>query len=291
MKKIQSIIISFVFITFFTVFFSCEKDITIDTPKAEEKIVVEGWIDLNDFSKVMLTKNLPFFGTIDSSMILNLIIQDAEVIVSDGITNDTLIKALDFDVFPPIYYQGTKIKGEAGKTYTLKIEAQGKILTAHTTIPNPVLIDTLWFKKEPNHDSLGYVWGFFTDPTEYGDNYRIFTKRLQKDKRFFPVFGSVFEDKFFNGQSFQFSLMRGSGSSSYMHEDQEFGYYKIGDTIIVKACTIDRIHYDFWRSAEGAMHSGANPFSNPTQIASNIEGGGLGIWGGYGAFYDTIIAK
>ncbi|NTW31307.1 MAG: DUF4249 domain-containing protein [Bacteroidetes bacterium] len=280
-----------VIILFLALLVSCEKNIIIDTPKAEEKIVIEGWIDLNDFSEVMLTKNLPYFGSIDSTMIFNLIIQNATVIVSEGNTNDTLKKEINLDIFPPVFYHGTKIKGEVGKTYTLTVNALGKTLTAHTTIPSPVLIDTLWFKKEPLQDSLGYIWGFFTDPPEYGNNYRLFTKRLHKDKRFIAVFGSVFDDKFFNGQSFQFSLMRGAGSNNYMNEDKEFGYYKIGDTIVVKVCTIDKPHYDFWRSAEGSMHSGANPFSNPTQIVSNIDGGGLGIWGGYGIFYDTIVAK
>jgi len=270
---------------------SCEKNITIDIPQAEEKIVVEGKIDLNDYAIVFLTKNLPYFGTIDSAMIYGLLIQDATIIVSDGAITDTLVKIIDLQSFPPIYFKGTKIKGEVGKTYYLTVQVQNKILTSQTTIPAPVPLDSTWFKTEPNQDSLGYLWSSFTDPPVSGNYYRLFAKRLGKDKKYIPIFGSVYDDKFFNGQSFEFSMMRGIESMTDAVEDKELGFFKIGDTIAIKACSIDKAHYDFWRTAEGEMFSGSNPFATPTQIVSNINGGGLGVWGGYGVFSDTVIAK
>jgi hypothetical protein len=291
MKKffIISNIISLLLIAI--IFYSCEKDINIDVPAAEQKVVIQGSIDLNDYAKVSLTKNLPYFGTIDSSMIYDLIIQEATVIVSDGLVNDTLKKVTDLTMFPPIYYKGTQIKGEVGKTYHLKVIALGKTFTASTTIPAPVSLDSAWFKVEPGKDSLGYLWASFTDPAEPGNYYRIFTKRISKDAQYVPMLGSVTDDKFFNGQSFQFSMMRGSSSLNSTTVDPEFGFFKIGDTIVVKACAIDQAHYNFWRTAEQEIYGGSNPFSNPTQIVTNIEGGALGVWGGYGCFYDTVIAK
>jgi len=273
------------------VFYSCEKDIYIDVPTAEEKVVVQGSIDLNDFAKVSLTRNLPYFGTIDSSMIMNLLIQGATVIVTDGIIHDTLQEVIDFTAFPPMYYKGTLIKGEVGKTYNLTVIALGKTFTASTTIPAPVPLNSVWFKVEPHQDSLGYVWASFTDPAEPGNYYRVFTKRNSKDPQFVPMLGSITDDKYFNGQNFQFSMIRGSSSLNSTTEDPEFGFFKIGDTIVVKACAIDKAHYTFWRTAEGEIYGGSNPFSNPTQIVTNIEGGALGVWGGYGCFYDTVIAK
>ncbi|MFA4851438.1 MAG: DUF4249 domain-containing protein [Bacteroidales bacterium] len=286
-------LISLLIIVLTIVFYSCEKEITIDLPQAEEKIVVEGWIDQNDYPIVFLTKNLPYFGTVDSAMLFNIIIQDATVIVTDGVTIDTLklIPLPDFNYFPPIYYKGSKIKGEINKTYFLTVKAQGKTLTSKTTIPPPVYPDSVWFKVEPQQDNLGYLWGRFTDPPELGNYYRLFTKRLGKDKRYIPVLGSIYDDKFFNGQSFQFSMMRGVVSTTDQTVDPEFGFFKIGDTIGVKICTIDKAHYDFWRTAEGEMYSGGNPFATPTQIVTNIEGEGLGVWGGYGVYCDMVIAK
>ena len=272
-------------------FTSCEKDIQVDVPKAEKKLVVEGSIEINDYARVFLTKNLPYFGTVDSTMLAQLIVLDAVVIVNDGSTYDTLKKVFNPDYFPPLFYQGTKLKGEIGKTYFLTVIDSGKTLTAATTIPTPIPLDSVWFKIEPHQDSLGYIWATFTDPAESGNYYRLFTKRLHKDKIFTPILMSIYDDKMFNGQSFQFSMMRGSNSLNSTTEDPEFGFFKLGDTIVVKACTIDKAHYDFWRTAEGEIYGGSNPFTTPTQIVTNIVGGGLGVWGGYGNSLYTIVAK
>ena len=292
MRNINNIIRIIVVLLLFFVCYSCEKNIKIETPPFEEKVVIQGAIDLNDYSMVFLTKNLPYFGTIDSTMIYNMIIQNATVVVSDGSINDTLVKTFDPNYFPPIFYKGKKIKGAIGKTYYLTVNALGKTFTSSTTIPAPPnLIDSTWFKLEPNHDSLGYLWSVLNDPPESGNCYMIYSKRLSKDKIFIPVLDPVTDDKFFNGQNFQFSIMRGESSTNSTAIDNEYSYYKIGDTIIVKYCSIDLDTYNFWRTAEEGMYSNGNPFVTPSQIATNIKGGGLGIWAGYGCLFNTVIAK
>ena len=279
-----------------SLFVSCEKEITMDMPKHDEKYVVEGWIEQNEYPIVCVTKNSPYFTTVDSSTVMNMIVTNARVIVNDGVTFDTLSGAL-IDQFPYLAYKGTKIKGVVGKTYFLKIEVGDEILASSTTIPAPVPLDSVWFKVEPNkaEDSLGYLWGSFTDPAGESNYYRLFTKRLghiqEQDKYYIPVLGSIYEDKFFNGQSFTFSMMRGVKIySDEENNDLAFSYFKSGDTIVLKASTIDEANYNFWRAAEQDIHTNGNPFVSPVTIISNIEGG-LGIWGGYGVSYDTVITK
>ena len=241
---------------------------------------------------VAVTTNLPYFGTIDSASIFNIIIQDAVVVVNDGVIYDTLKKTINLNYFPPIFYQGTKIKGKIGKTYSLTVNAKGNKYTAITTIPDTVHVDTLWFKVEPGQDSLGYVWATFTDPPQPGNYYRVFTKRQTKDKIFAPMlFSSVYPDSYFNGQTFTFSIERGETFYNPAVNDPTLGYFKIGDTIIIKACTIDKATYDFWRSAEANIYGGGDPFMNPEQVVTNINGGGLGVWSGYGSEFYTVIAK
>jgi hypothetical protein len=156
-------------------------------------------------------------------------------------------------------------------------------------------LDSVWFSSEPERgDTLGLLWADFTDPAAEVNFYRLFTKRLNKDYRYIPVLGSVYDDRFFNGKQFMFSMFRGFSSlidDETNKNDKEAMYFKIKDTIILKACAIDVKHYDFWRSAEQAMYSGGNPFVYPLNAKSNITGGALGVWGGYAAFYDTIIAR
>lgn len=63
----------------------------------------------------------------------------------------------------------------------------------------------------------------------------------------------------------------------------------MGDVIVVKFCTIDKAHYEFWRTFETAVAGVSNPFAAPTTVRTNVKGG-LGIWGGYGISLDTIYA-
>ena len=59
---------------------------------------------------------------------------------------------------------------------------------------------------------------------------------------------------------------------------------------MVKFCSIDRNTFEFWRTEETQVQNNGNPFGSPAPISGNIKGG-LGIWGGYAASYDTIIAR
>jgi len=253
---------------------------------------VQGSIEQDEYAMVMLTKNSPYFSNIDSAQMINLIVQNAFVTVCDGVNTDTLHPLYDPNYFPPYIYKGSHLKGVIGNSYSLRVEAEGKVLTAHTTIPAPQPLDSVWFQTEPNQDSLGYLWAIISDPPGVSNFYRLFTKRLHRDNRFFPILGSVYDDRFFDGQTLTFSISRGITNLSEDNSgDAETTYFKVGDTIVLKACAIDKAHYDFWYSAERAMFSGGNPFATPSTIPSNIEGGGLGVWGGYGAINYTVVAK
>ena len=274
---------------------SCEKDINVNLPQPEQKIVVEGWIEQNDYPVVMITKSSPYFASVDSASLVDLIVVDAEVTVSDGVTSEVLPLAFSSDIFPPVFFKGKKLKGEIGKTYTLTVKVKDKVYDATTTIPPLVSLDSIWFKKEPKRgDTLGLIWATFTDPPAETNYYRLFTKRLHKDNKFVPNMGSVSDDKFFNGKKFTFSMFRGFATlldQQANRDDKESGYFKVKDTVLVRVCTIDRPHYDFWFSAEQVMYSGGNPFVYPISVKTNISNGAYGIWGGYGATYYTVIAK
>ena len=268
---------------------SCEKNITVDLPAAEQKIVVEGYIETGQLAVVYLSLSATFFAPLDSSSLLDYTVKNALVTVCNGTTCDTL-----HALIPSIgyFYQATTMFGEEGKTYTLTIVADGKTVTSVTTIPHKVPLDSVWFKIQEGRDSLGYAWAHLTDPDTIGNCYRWFAKRLHKDTRFLAPIGSVFEDKFINGKSFDFAYNRGTEPNSTAEDDNNGarGYFITGDTIAIKFCAIDRKHFDFWRLEEIQAANNGNPFASPAPIPTNINGG-IGIWGGYAATYDTIIAQ
>jgi len=294
MKRIKLLLLLTIISGISFIIHSCEKDITIDLPKAEEKIVVEGWIENGQAANVILSKNSSYFDPIDEAAINHMFNIDAVVTVKEVETGveEVLTKTMNPLFVPPVMYRGTSLKGKTNHHYSLTIETDGKVLTATTYIADTINLDSTWFKKEPPNDTLGLLWIKFQDPPVLGNYYRVFTKRLHKDTRFVPVWGSIYDDAFFNGESIEYSFYRGQDNyapSPTEYSDADF-MFQIGDTIVSRFCVIDKAHYDFWRTYENAIFSGGNPFATPATIFSNITGG-LGVWGGYAAVYDTTVAK
>lgn len=289
MKKL----ITYIILIFIFFFISCEKEIEIEIPFTERKVVIEGYIMQGEKPYVILTRSSPYFATVDSSTLISLIVTDAKVYVSDGMITDTLSLTLDSDIFPYLIYKGNTITGEAGKTYHLTIETEGNVFTSSSYLTAAVPLDSLWFKIQPGLDSLGWVWAHLTDPDTIGNSYRWFAKRIGKDDDFIAPIGSVFNDKFINGKSFDFAYNRGRKPNSEAEDDnnEERGYFKRGDVIVVKFTTIDIANFEFWRAAEVEMGNNGNPFAAPNVIPSNINGDAYGIWGAYGTWTDTLLAQ
>ncbi len=277
------------FLIVLILFTSCEKEIEIELPDTPDKVVVEGYIEQDKNPFIIITRSTEFFGTLDFNTFSNLFVLDAIVTISDGIFTDTLFRPL------PQYpiYISQSITGEIGKEYLLTIRENENIYTATTKIPMPVQLDSLWFKVEQGIDTLGFVWATLKDPDTIGNAYRWVAKRIGKDADFIPPPGSVFDDKFINAKSFDFAYNRGRLPNSEAEDDNndERGYFKKGDTIVIKFSSIDMPHFRFWRSADSQASGNGNPFASPANIESNISNGALGIWGGYGATYDTLIAE
>ncbi len=84
------------------------------------------------------------------------------------------------------------------------------------------------------------------------------------------------------------TLSRGSSSILDVENNR---YFSVGDTIVLKFCSIDQASYEFWNTIQSQIITSANPFaSSNAMVKSNINGG-IGIWAGYAVSYDTIIAK
>jgi hypothetical protein len=285
-------LVAVLLVSFFT---SCEREIEIELPNAENLLVVEGSIETGQAPVVLVTRNRGFFKDFPTdleSFINEFVIQDALVVVSDGAVNDTLIFTVNILAYPYVYYTSTNMVGEVGKTYSLTIVADGKTIRSHTTIPPAVSIDSTWFGSNPfdsSEDSLGVAYLSITDPDSMGNAYRLFAK-IKDISEFNQVAGSEFNDDYVNGQKVIF--FAGQGEKPFVSSDtfvpKEY-FYNIGDTIILKFCSIGAKELKFFYTMDAALNSNGNPFAAPTLVKSNIEGG-LGVWCGYSPSYDTLIA-
>lgn len=309
---------------------SCEKEITVDLPVAEEKIVVEGSIFPNNPPLIMLTWSSGYFEPTDLTSLQNIFVHDAEVKIKVDNNEYLLQEICSSDLSPaelelasvalgiPVetlqaldicLYTSLEFLGEAGKVYSLEINKAAHQVTGLTRIPEIVELDSLWFEIVSTipDDSLGFIFGTITDPDTTGNAYRWFAKRInrypnwaedeqlrgtQKDFSYIAPLGSVIDDAFFNGLSFEFGYYRGSEPNSGKFDDlnEERGFFKRGDTVAVRGCTIDRNAYKFLYSFESQVTNQGSPFAVPFNLESNVDGG-LGAFIGYGAVYDTVICN
>tara|TARA_B100000768_G_scaffold34334_1_gene32959 strand:- start:3168 stop:4073 length:906 start_codon:yes stop_codon:yes gene_type:complete len=287
----------------------CTKAIDFELPEIEQTIVVEATVESGFPPRVILTNSQGYFEAIDSSILSNIFIHDADIVISDGIESFTL-QEINFNgiyVYTSLDFGAI---GQYGKTYSLTIQVNDKSIYSSTSIPQPLFIDSLWFDKYVAFDSLGLIGAKFTDPDTLGNCYRWFAQRINsytynypppfdnvkgtiKDSRPLPPIGSSTDDKLFNGLSFDFIFPRGEDGLLEGPDDNniEAGFYKIGDTILVKSTTTTYPIYLYVRAMENAAVSEGSIFSSPGNLPYNVLGDGIGIFYGYGVSYDTLICE
>ncbi|MCF8378910.1 MAG: DUF4249 domain-containing protein [Bacteroidales bacterium] len=267
---------------------SCEPELNIDIFQPDDKIVIDGWIESGRYASVLLTANAPYFSTLDSASMRDLVLSRAKVSLVHN--HDTTILTLkkNEDYFPPLIYVASALKGEIGESYTLIAEYGQKRAVAHTTITPVVELDTIFSVSSDMNDSLAVVFIRFTDPPEK-NYYRLFTQRKNKDTRYRAAFITALDDKYFNGSMAEISIS--SVNETLLSQDDSDFFVK-GDTVMVKLCTMDKASFDFWSSYQEEMVNTNNPFAaSLTSVKSNVEEDGLGVWSGYGVSIMEIVLE
>ena len=306
----------------FGLLMSCEKEFIPNTTFEQPDLVVEGYVEHGTNANppyLLLTKSTEYRGLINASQLSDLFVHDAVVTVFDGDTTialneiclndldslgtglrDAALRALgvsdpdSLDGFNICLYTNldlfiglSSFQTQPGKSYTLTIKTGDKTVSAVTTLPFLVPIDSITHVNHPGYpsfDSLVELQAFFKDPV--GPNYyRSFTKQNND-----PMYasgtrgtnGSVSDDLIFEGQSFLFPVLRGQAPNAAFDFDT-YGYFWRGDTIVFRAASIDYNHFRFWKTLEYNTGS-QGPFGSYTRVESNVEGA-LGLWGGI-AFED-----
>ena len=267
-------------LSFFVVLISCTNEDISKQISVESKIVVEGSIEEGGYAEVLLSRSVPIGAKVDSTTILNYAIRSARVTVSDGEKEEVLKVKSDNNTIPPFVYFGSQIKGETGKTYSLKIEYLNRIIKAKTTIPFSVPILSADYIKDNPTDKKGNILIKFNDPINEKNYYQVQTK-LNKDLIYIPAIYGNLNDANFVDPAISFQILRGKTFSYEDYSDYK-PYFEDGDVISVKLRTMNKTGFDFWNDWQNEIINGQSPiFPNTTSLRSNIEGG-IGIWEGYG---------
>lgn len=306
----------------------CQQEIEVELPSVDPTYVIEGSIFEGEAPLVFVGKAQGYFDPVSASSLGQSFLSGAEVTMHwdefsvqlDALcTGDLpenlqdiaaellgfpleLLQQMDLCVYTSF---DPAVRGISGKRYDLEVEIENHFMHASTTIEDAVSVDSAWFQTPGTQDSLGLIHAIFTDPVAEANAYRWFARRINlrpgwdpmagqiKDPDFVAPLGSVFDDSFFNGLTFEFSTFRGIAPGSTAWDDDfssspEAGYFKEGDTVVVRMCAIDEASYAAISSYENLILSQGSPFALPANMMSNVEGG-IGLWAGYGIWQDTVI--
>lgn len=231
--------------------------------------------------------------------------------------------------FPPGIYTDSNINFNAnppfsnfndfckeGSSYHLKVIFENDTLTATTSIPHSTPLDSIWFVPDERYPEYGdfYIW--YDDPDTMGNNVMFEHKRLahfslkkkvsRSDDVFIKAFGAVRNDiEGLNGEAFVSFFERGRSSNftttGFTDHKASFAnfqsaYYNdtigevFADTVLFRFSQLDKASFEFWRSVIAQDLMNGNPFAEPMNLKSNINGG-LGVFEGKAAVYYKLIAR
>lgn len=284
-----------IFMLFFLT--ACEKSVNIQPASQKPLLVVDGSIENGKPPLVILSTSLNYFSEINADIVIASIVTGAKVSISDGSVVSQLqeYKQPLGGGYDLVYYSSdtsdiaTAVIGQPGKTYKLQIEYNNEQYTSVTDIPSVAkTVDSLWWKPAPHNGDTTkvVVMGRLTDPKGYGNYIRYFTK-VNSDP-YLPGALSVYDDQLTDGTTYEYQMDQGIDRNNPPGED-DYGFFRRGDTVTAKLANIDKATFDFWRTLEFSYQSIGNPFSNPTKVLGNISNGALGAFCGYGVQYKTLV--
>jgi hypothetical protein len=292
----------------------CTKIIEVELPDSEPFLVVEGSIRNGQPPLVLLSKSAGYFDPIAVSLegfylggasvtvsvdgipyLLDEICTDdlppsalEEVSIALGVSVEIL---LEFPICVYTSFDEPALAGSFGSLYDLHVLYESIEVTSSSKLENLIPIDTSYFQipSTATNDSLGLMACSYTDPDTLGNSYRWSSRRVGKDPSFIYPLGSAWDDSFGNGVSFEFSIFRYSADFEAEPEG-EAGFWKTGDTVLVRLESIDKAAYSAVMTFEASASAQGNPFAPPTNVESNIDGG-LGWWIAYSASVDTVFCN
>lgn len=265
---------------------SCSDDFN-ENNNYNNKVVVNGAIEVGERAQLSLTMTMDIHQKIDSSQYLNIINTLADVKISNGEYEEYMILRRNENKFPPHYYESQAIYGEEGKTYYLEIYYEDDTIRAQTTIPlEKPQITNIW-SQETENDTMRTIYF----------NHCIGNQEIQYCRNFYrtssdydfvaAINASYYMQKNINECS-AIALSQ-KKMTTFLHDESNI--FRVGDTLEVKISAMSHSAFEFWIEYEQNILNAANPFlSSSRNLPSNVQGG-LGIWCGYNSYKQKVIVQ
>ena len=237
-------------------FTSCEKIVDLAYKDNQSGIIINGNITNGTgpyFVKITRSIKLTETGTYPT-------VDHAVVTMSDNAGNrETLIPQGNG------IYRTIALKGVAGRTYTLTVQAENQTYTAQSTMPQQVPFDSIHVEKVVFTSETEYnVIPVYNDPPVTGNHYR---------------FVLSVNDKLINQHFIQNDEVKnGVVNTLRLEINGDDLTLKQGDSIHLTMQCIDKNVALFYKTLMLMADSGPGGGTTPTNPPSNISNGALGVF-------------
>lgn len=242
---------------------SCQQVIDIELNSKDAAIVIEANItDEPGPYTVLISKSVNFS---DPNTFPG--VSGAFVVVADDAGNsDTLIET------SAGVYVSNSIQGVAGRTYSVRVTADGKTYTAQSSMPNAITLDSLVVEASGGFGgSQYYIIPQWQDPAGTGNYYRC-VEYVNGERVGAFLYDDAFSDGLVNGQpllNFETAL-------------------ELGDTVRVEMQCIDPAVYLYFYSMEQTANNNTAAPANPE---SNFDNDALGYFNAHTMSVRTVVIQ
>jgi len=274
----QIIIYAFLATVLFSIF-GCSKEFDMITSDTPIQLVVEGEVtNLAPPYYIRLTKSFnkqvkPNFSG-DLSEDVAEPVTDAVVTLSDDKGNSEKLTYVGYlnNKFSNGWYKCENIIGVSGNTYTLSINYNNKIYTSTSTLPNPVVVDSIGFKEKilvAKGETVQIPLIYFRDPANVKNYYLIhyLIDGFMGNNRVWPY--SVLDDKYIT------EYVNGLEVDDGQSADGKDFYNELssGTEVTVVLESINYSTYNFYKGIIDQFSADGGAFSSiPSTPISNIDG-------------------
>jgi hypothetical protein len=262
-------VIFFLFVLTMFQLLSCQKVIDLPLKGNEPKYVIEGVITNEPgVCMVHLTQSIAFNAQNNFPQV-----SGASVIVKDNGIPFTLAET------SAGVYQTSAINGTPGHVYELTVVINGKEFKATSTMPQPVLLDTLFVASGP-FGQFKFPTITYTDAAGQDNGY-LFVQYVngKKDPAIFWD-----DDEFTNGQSVTTLLDNG------VDKKDDPRTIHTGDLVTIEMQGVDENVLKYWYTLRTGGGTGGGNLVAPSNPATNIQGGALGFFSAHTVDRKSVIA-
>ena len=298
-----------------SIFWACEKPVTIDIPEKPSRLVVNGWIGKDSIISVHIGKSKYSLAPRDFSghLIESYTVKNAvPVIYENNISIDTLIyNPSDFQ-----YYSLRNRKIRAGYSYVIKVNAAGFTeAIAESNVPSLPAIRSLQRVKNARTNSSGlyedeitltlndpageenfYLVQVYSPAYSIGFGYPIACVRTtDKDIEMLGYADPMDADNCYEGDNLLMKDVNFNGGQKVLKLYVESGmlqnYVDPGSGRVsrpyVHVISITKDHFKFTKSFNLYWNTEDNPFAEPVNVFTNVRNG-YGVFSAYEKMVDTL---